>query len=464
MISPEQISDAFDRMDEANKREIESGLKGAVYSTGTKHGVDDWRTVGVAVGAGLLEATYNFLSMSGRGLVDVLRLGETIRKPSAGAVFRDGLRILTIVPLARVLKTGTISLGMRAAVGGEMSCVVTGNTVAARMSGTRLGITLEELWYNANAAGKVNPSAPSLRAMHPLLSPAHPTFEGLKNLRALVPELEAMGAAIESPSLTSIDDVARLAAQGRGPVPFGVAYVNSVSRVPLPIPKHMMVAFRSVRGEIMIADQGGVKTLASMMANELAGGRGVAVVGGYLVRHARWINDAAALQRALLFGRGLPGALVSPSTPINVPVNRIAQSDAEQSWFYRGIEAPLYHLPGPIAFRADMELRRKLRRPPRPPRSGPGPKAPRRHAPPLWDDPNLEGAEPAVRRLWTAMLAQGLSKGNDVSLGALATASGLSSIMFEDALMQLELQYRRIHVLRSGHPEGEGPKVHYTYH
>jgi len=72
----EQIADAFDRIDRDNQRFIESELKQNVQNAANRYGVDDWRTTGIAVHAGLLDAQYNFLASMGRGLVDVLRLGE----------------------------------------------------------------------------------------------------------------------------------------------------------------------------------------------------------------------------------------------------------------------------------------------------------------------------------------------------------------------------------------------------
>jgi hypothetical protein len=121
---------------------------------------------------------------------------------------------------------------------------------------------------------------------------------------------------------------------------------------------------------------------------------------------------------------------------------------------------PLYHIPGPVALQLDTQLRRALHRPTRPPRVASHAKA----KPPLWDDPNLEGAEPKVRRAWQAFLALRGSE-NSVTAADLQRASGLGKVDFDAAMMMLEYLYRRVHlsypVVRA---EGDrGPLVVWTY-
>jgi len=132
------------------------------------------------------------------------------------------MRILTILPVGRILKVGAQALGIRAAVGGPMTCVITSNTVAARIAGTRLFITLEELWNAANG-GKVfskitSPMAQAFRA----------TFPGLANWRAMVPALKGFGATVEEVGAQNMAHVADAAQLGRGPVVFAVRWVGRV--------------------------------------------------------------------------------------------------------------------------------------------------------------------------------------------------------------------------------------------
>ncbi|MCC7426460.1 MAG: hypothetical protein IT557_06125 [Alphaproteobacteria bacterium] len=350
--------------------------------------------------AGLLDAQYNFLASMGRGLVDVLRLGESIRKPSVGAVFRDGMRILTILPVGRIVKVGAQALGIRAAVGGPMTCVITSDTVAARIAGTRLFITLEELWSAANG-GKVFSKITSL-----MVQAFRATFPGLANWRAMVPALKGFGVTVEEVGAQNMAHVADAAQLGRGPVVFAVRWVGRVGTQLEQMGGHVMCAFRTMKGEIMIADQMGVRPLAQFL-QEVGP---FTVQGGYIVRYARWISDTELLLRGAQFGRQF-GRVPELKQATGLFIPGISQwgAEAEQEWLAKHLDLGFYHLAGPIAARIDAEARRALGRPQRRPHK-PGPFTPPTSTlPPLWDDPNLEGASRNVRQLWEAF--RGLSGG-----------------------------------------------------
>lgn len=444
-----EIADAFDRMDDDNRRAIDRSFKKGVYDAATKYGVDDWRTTGVAVGAGLTEALYTFFAMSGRGLVDVLRLGETLRKPSAGAAFRDALRVLQIIPfLGEGAAVGRMALARLAASGGEMSCVITGNTFALRLAGTRLFITLDELWRGANLPFMGN----TLEELNLWLSPRAMRFPGLQNLDALVPQVEALGGNVPIKVLgnasTTIDDVKMLAQSGRGPVPFGVTWLRSGT----PVGRHMMVMYRDMAGGLAIADQSGVRSLATFMKGLGGSGVSFSVEGYYLLENAGWVTKLQTASQLAMLG--------TQSNLLGQAIQSQSQPGYDWTWAASSLELPLYHLPGPIAVRADNELRRSLHRKPRPPlHSQPRPPSKPAHKPYLWDDPNLEGAEPIVRKLWAALRAKGLGVGQSLDESSLRSAAGLDEMSFDMALMELEMLYKRVHRFGSVAPSEAGGGV-----
>jgi hypothetical protein len=311
-----------------------------------------------------------------------------------------------------------------------MSCVITGNTVALRMSGTRLFITLSELWESANARTLIDGIPRSI-------SPLAKNFPGLSNLRALVPAIEELGATVKDVNVTSLGEVADLAAQNRGPVPFGVTWWTNQYGIMQPAGRHMMVAFKGLSG-VMIADQSGVRTLAEFMAKMAQGGYSLSIEGGYLVEHAAWITNAATIPRALQFGRQVPD-LFAPQpqqSQTNPPPPQQARATAagESAWVANNLVLPIYHLPGPVAFKMDTQLRRELKRPPRKPRGGGKPGQPKVSKPPHWDDPNLESAEPHVRRREMAEKKPDRS----VRVSDLRSQARMSQFDFDDGLMVLE--------------------------
>lgn len=458
-----ELADSFDRIDEDNRRWIERGLSANVQRAATEYGVDDWRTTGVAIQAGLTETAYVFLAMQGRALVDVLRLGESWRKRNAGSAVRDVLRIAQVVPILGVgAKFGRLALAGRAATGGPMSCVVTGNTAALRLTGQRLFITLEELWQAARTH-----TVHTLRSgetLNPLgraagfPSPTAVGFPGLPTLDALVPTLRALGArvpvrVIATNGARTVDDVANLARQGRGAVPFGIRWFARAANGMPETGRHVLVAYRDMLGRIIIADQAGERTLAQF----LQAYPHFTLEGYYLVENARWVTQLELAARYGMAARQW-GSVVPNAMPPR------ATADAGD-WIARHLEPPLYHMPGPVAVRLDAELRRVLRRGPRKPwpvRKAAGKPAGKGPAskPLLWDDPDLEGADANTRDLWRAIDRFG-GRGTRITLRELQAVLRMTNVAFYMALQELDVIYHRIDLERS--PADGGTVIVNTY-
>jgi len=214
-----------------------------------------------------------------------------------------------------------------------------------------------------------------------------------------------------------------------------------------------------MKGEIMIADQMGVRPLAQFL-QEVGP---FTVQGGYIVRYARWISDTELLLRGAQFGRQF-GRVPELKQATGLFIPGISQwgAEAEQEWLAKHLDLGFYHLAGPIAARIDAEARRALGRPQRRPHK-PGPFTPPTSTlPPLWDDPNLEGASRSVRQLWEAFRGLSGGKGQAVTVEQLLPASKLPLREYEDAIMQLEYVYRRVHVTLEL-VEGGKQRVVWTY-
>jgi hypothetical protein len=89
--------DRMHRLDESNHQRIQE-----LYQL---HGYGDWFTAGhravheAALGMGVKYAFWEVSAELLGSLIDILRLDEVIKKPSFGAGVRDGLRLLTIIPV-----------------------------------------------------------------------------------------------------------------------------------------------------------------------------------------------------------------------------------------------------------------------------------------------------------------------------------------------------------------------------
>jgi len=185
------------------------------------------------------------LQTAGSGLTDLLRFGESSRDPSAGAVFRDGMRLLSIADNGFFKAVGRLPGLLRSRIipGGKFSCAVSSFTSALVLSGQRLskpvfqtfdevarafGTTAQEVWSGAMTGTLRSQRAPALKAL------------GVE--------------AIEFGGGVNIRDVARYARQADGPIVMTLIDRKGLS-------SHAMTMYRSLSGEIRLIDQHGVWTI-----------------------------------------------------------------------------------------------------------------------------------------------------------------------------------------------------------
>jgi hypothetical protein len=142
MFGAEKWADAFDDLHRQNMKDINRGLQGWVDDQFQSHG-EGWQFYGAAGVAAATEALYSFVSGTmGGGMVDVLRLGEGVKKGTAWGVLQDGLRVLSVAGgVLRFLRiTRAFAVG-----GGPNSCVITSATKAMRLSGNKIFASLAEV-------------------------------------------------------------------------------------------------------------------------------------------------------------------------------------------------------------------------------------------------------------------------------------------------------------------------------
>src|SRR5688572_21399342 len=105
----EKIADAFDKMHADVQRDLDRALlvEGGQWA-GQTFGPDSMFTFQTAIAAGVAYSIATFTLASGKGLVDVLRLGEGVKSGTLTGVGQDILRILNLIPALGMLgKLGT---------------------------------------------------------------------------------------------------------------------------------------------------------------------------------------------------------------------------------------------------------------------------------------------------------------------------------------------------------------------
>jgi len=391
MFGLEQIADGFDQIQAADQKAIDQALRDSAIRAGSDYGPDSWQTYGLAVSAGIAWSLFTFSTTVAKGFVDVLRLGEGVKEGTPSGYLKDGLRVLAVAGPAF---KGVRYVSAYAVAGGEyaMSCGVTSNAAALRLSGTRLAITLDDLAQTANLP----------------VSPTSPAFTGLQTVDQLVPTLQQVGASVrQMPMITSAADVAAAAAENRGGVIFGVRWWNAAngSGISTMGSGHIMVAFRSLTGRIMVADQFGVRPIGQLSEMVIGGVRQPASQftissGAYVVENTAFVKNLSQLSAAT----GL-------KTPMKLAIDMV-------------------HLPGPVAQKLDAAIREQLGRPPRDAGGGGSP-APASAAPASAG--HKQPLSPTAQKLLA-----GIPMKSSITPAALRATTGVPAGNFHTALQELE--------------------------
>ena len=172
----------------------------------------------------------------GAGLVDVLRIGEGIKKGGTWGYFQDGLRLLSIAgPIARLGRLGAAKWTFDP--GGNW-CASIAMAKALRQTGTKLFIRASEVIQKTGFA---------------------PT-----NLNQFIPVLKSMGARVREVSkLKDMKALEQLVADNpKSVIMFGVTWKFPSGE----IVGHALYAFRDTFGAFKIADRSGkiVSTLSEL--------------------------------------------------------------------------------------------------------------------------------------------------------------------------------------------------------
>ncbi len=349
MFGLEKWADAFDKMHAQVQRDLDGLVGDLGQRSGATFGADSgWNTF-FAIPVGIAYALGTFTLASGKGLVDVLRLGEGVKSGSASGVGQDALRLLNLIPAAGAVAKGAgvggraliVASAARSASGGPMSCGIVSSRVALQVSGTRAIITAEEV---ANLANKTLPNASTFPGMW---------YSEMKTL------LQGVSTATQELNVTGkgIGAIEGIAAQGRGPVVFGVHWWGKVNGVTQPLRNgrvanaadaadHWMVAFRSARGQVMVADQFGVRAIGQAGTTGSTTSQFTVTSRALLVGDGTLVRGLGTLERA---GQAMTGASSATAT----------------NWLASSLAVNMVLVNAPTMAVLDAEQRKRTNMPPR---------------------------------------------------------------------------------------------------
>ena len=183
---------------------------------------DSWWAIAIA---GSVQTAMNL----GGGFVDVLRLGDGVRKGTWRGVLQDGLRLLSLAgPIAKVGRG--ISRVLVADPGGGV-CAWVSATQALRQTGVQHFATIEDI---ALAAGKV-PGGATMMELEKILTAAGADVRVLST----------------PATMAAVNELVR--ANPQGVVMFGIRWVSSKGATV----RHALYAFRNVLGKVKIVDRSG---------------------------------------------------------------------------------------------------------------------------------------------------------------------------------------------------------------
>lgn len=365
MFGLEHIADEFDKIYESSQKAATDALlvRPGRWS-GETFGPDSLFGAYLGLFPAEAWAVYSFAAYLGKSLVDVLRLGEGVKKGTVGGFAEDGIRILNLLPVLGMGAKGVgfalrgAGVGSRfaasawgaSAAGGNfcMSCGATSSVVAMRLSGQRLLITLDEF---GNALGKGSPKSAN--------------FPGIW-FEELLPAMKKVGAGATEIKMPggSLQTIEGIAAQGKGPVVFGVQWwAQGASGVTQPVrnaalnwgaAEHFLAAFKNSRGAVMVADQFGVRPIAEL--------------GNIQGRVSQFTMATRALQfQNVGFVATAEKLIATGSSAINAGGKLTgAANPTLRSWLALSLGIEMVGVSKPVADSIDSAIRDKLGRPPRP--------------------------------------------------------------------------------------------------
>lgn len=182
------------------------------------------------------------LKFLGSGAADLLRYGETFRKAyrgedfSMGAVVRDGLRVVSVLPVGKIGQMIKLKAAQMVPIG-PMSCAPTAGAKALILSGQA------SPWSFFSLFDDMVKTRGQWSGMNALMK----GYTG-EYLQSIVYAIKAMGRPIKGFNVRTLSEVEKLAARLREPVMFELRWVNDTG--------HVMTAYWTKHG-VRFADQFG---------------------------------------------------------------------------------------------------------------------------------------------------------------------------------------------------------------
>lgn len=323
MTSLAHVADAYDAWVKQRYDELDEMYYHYNGEVARRFGAGDRRTRNFLILTTTLYGLYTASQLVGQGFVDLLRVGESAKDPTAGNLLQDGLRVVSLA--APAFKAFRLGGAVGVSGGGYLnSCGATATAVAARLSGTKLVMRLKDFQSVLKLP----------------ISPKSAEFPGV-TLAQIAQALNDIGAKTIHRTIKSWQDVEAMLDLKKGPVVFVVKLVINGSKE-----NHAMAAFR-VMGETSIADQSGVSSAASIRA-QLA-----KMDASYM---SAWLVEDSALVHAVnLAGGTAANANVAAS---------IANRPEDLSWLLETLLIPAWIVPGRVIWGLGDLVNEKLGRPP----------------------------------------------------------------------------------------------------
>jgi hypothetical protein len=238
-----QLANDFDNARAENMKFYRTHAQDWVNSVSREYGYDgvsSIATYGAAFFASAGEVLLEFVQgVASATFFDPLRLGDGMKKGTAGGYVEDSLRVIGVVGGAiKLLKFAKYLKGASNVGGGMMSCMSTSAGKAVVQSQLIAVPTVEEMAQGTKQIlGPGTVRFPS------------PYYQGA-TFAEVLPNIQKAGVAVEAKPVADLNQIFSLVNQNKGPVLLGVEWQNGG--------RHAMMAYRPFFGSgIRLADQFG---------------------------------------------------------------------------------------------------------------------------------------------------------------------------------------------------------------
>lgn len=300
-----ELADLWDEIRREDDRFLDEVFQGWV-DYAVRHADDPvWysslRNVAIYTGVGVLDASWKLSTTVATGFVDVLRIGDGVKKGGWG-YGQDALRLLVVAgPTFRLARYGLSTLASIDAFPTSGICAWVSAAKALRLTGVRHFATVADL---AKAVGVTGDSFPLVYGLSTVL-------KYLQQLGAIGRSIVPFSRNIETSLLAATE------ANPNGVVMFGVQWMRGGDLV-----GHALIATRNMlTGQLQILDRSGrvVSTLAEL--ESLVPGYGPISTAQFAAKDAMIVIDNATSATAIdrLSKAALGGLVAEKALDVNVP-------------------------------------------------------------------------------------------------------------------------------------------------